>query len=180
MPQPFRGLRPLAPLLALFAAYADEGERVPEYQVKALYLGRLPAFVEWPATPAGEPKAEAFRLGVLGASPFNDPLAELLGSKTILGLPVRVKYARSLDELLDCRMIFICESERYWVPEILAQLRGRPILTVGDAPDFALKGVMVSFFLDHKHVSLQVNRSALRASGLDLSSHLLKLAKVVQ
>lgn len=167
------------PVLVLLMAGGARGrgdeEPLPEYQVKAMYLCRIAALVEYPNREVG-----TYKVGVLGSSPFRRDLHKLMDAQTVRGLPIQVKYGRRIEELLDCQLVFICESEEYLIEDILVPLRGRPILTVSDSQAAALKGVMVSFFYDRRRVGLEVNLEAVRGGKLALSSYLLKIAKVVR
>jgi hypothetical protein len=148
----------------------------PEYQVKAEYLGVLAEYVNWPQAAAGA----SFVIGILGASPFEDRLEGVFRSRQVKGKPVNIVNLRNLDQVGQCSMVFICESEEGRLPEVLAALRGRPILTIGDSRTYARKGVMINLFLESERVKFEVNLGAVRGSGFEISSHLLKLAKIVQ
>jgi hypothetical protein len=60
-----------------------------------------------------------------------------------------------------------------------ARLRESPILTVGETDDFLRWGGMIEFFNDHNHVRLRINLAAARATSLQISSKLLRVAQVL-
>ena len=168
------------PFVVALPAWAGEESPLPEYQVKAMYLARIPAYVEWPSLPPGSAVPDGFHIGVLGRSPFGEDLARLMDVRTVRGVPIKVKQAWRVEELLHCQVIFICASKADELEEILARVRGLPILIVSDAPEGVFYGAMVTFSLDHKRVILEVNLSAAKASRLSFSSFLLKNAKVLK
>lgn len=149
---------------------------LPEYQAKARYIGVLAEFVTWPGGPEAE---HSLVLGVIGRSPFEANLEEEFARRHVKGRQVRVEYFRNVNGIRNCQILFICESESDRIAEILAALRGSPVLTVGDSQGFAQRGVMVNILLEQRRVNLDINLTTLRQTGLEISSHVLKLAKNV-
>jgi hypothetical protein len=62
---------------------------------------------------------------------------------------------------------------------ILTVLDHRPVLTVGDSPEFAQHGGMIGFTVDGGRVRFTVNLVAARDAGLMLQSELLRVAAAV-
>jgi hypothetical protein len=154
--------------------------KLPEYQVKAKFLGALAEYVNWPSRPWQADKDRPIVLGVVGNSPFDQFLDETFARQTIKGHKVRIVYPKNIYNTLSCDLLFICESEADRIQDILSPLKGKPILTVGDSPEFAKKGVMLNFFMDRDRILFEINLNAVRSSGLEISSHVLKLAKIVE
>jgi hypothetical protein len=65
------------------------------------------------------------------------------------------------------------------LPTILQRTKGHFILTVGDTTGFAQQGVMVNFYQEGDRLRLEVNLRSLQAGQIAVSSHVLKLAKIV-
>lgn len=160
-------------------AGASDSERMPEYQVKSLFIGILCDYVQWPKSCGVGDKSQPFRIGILGRSPFQDYLDTTWRTNRIQGQQVSIRKSSSLRDLLDSNVLFICESESDRLSEILLALQGKPIVVIGDTPEFAIRGVMVNLFMQQKQVRFQINRKAIRASGLEFSAQVLKLAKIV-
>jgi hypothetical protein len=53
------------------------------------------------------------------------------------------------------------------------------VLTIGDTEGYAEQGVMVNFYLEDNMVRIEINIDAARRAGLNISSQLLKLARIV-
>jgi hypothetical protein len=66
------------------------------------------------------------------------------------------------------------------LPEILQRLQGASVLTVGEADRFARRGGMIGFVLEDNRVRLEVNRAAAEKAGLQLSSKLLAVSRLVK
>ncbi len=151
--------------------------RLAEYQAKARYLSILPDYVKWPES-HGQGK-RALVIGVIGDSLFENHLDELFAPGKPHARKGRVVYLQNRQAIESCDVIFICESESEWLYEILKRVKGRPILTIGDSPDFARRGVMINLVVERDRIGLEVNLPAVRNSNLEVSSHVLKNAKLI-
>jgi hypothetical protein len=80
----------------------------------------------------------------------------------------------------ECHLLFIAESEKQRLHEILLKIVGKPILTVGDTSGFSSQGVIINFFLESDFVRFEINMSAAQEAGLKFSSKLLKLGRIVK
>ena len=63
--------------------------------------------------------------------------------------------------------------------EYLHAVDGKPVLTVGESPEFVQEGGIVNFFLDGKRVRFEINPTAATRVNLRISSRLLQLARLV-
>lgn len=149
-----------------------------EYQIKAVFLFNFVQFVDWPAS--SFPTADTpIRIGVLGDDPFERTLEAAVQGETVRQRPIVVHRSSRLQDLLNCHVLFVCRSERAQMGAIINALGGRPILSVGDMPDFARRGGIVNFYLEGQKVRFEINRAAAQQGGLRLSSQLLSLARLV-
>jgi hypothetical protein len=143
-----------------------------EYQVKAAFLKNFVKFVEWPPPPSA-----ALTLCILGEDPFKEALA---GTDEVGG-GRKLTYRRiaSIREAGGCQAVFVPFSQREALPEILAALEGKPVLTVGDGEGMAGSGLMLSFLIEDQKVRFEANLAPARRAGLTVSSRLLGLARTV-
>lgn len=166
--------------LALLASGPVAAAPAPsrEFQVKAVFLFNFTQFVLWPST-AFEHEGSPLRIGVLGENPFGTALQEAVAGETVRSRPVVVARFARVSDVRDCHVLYIAASEAANADPILAELRGKPILTVSDLPRFAQRGGMVRFFLEGAKVRLEINASVAHDHGLKLNSQLLNLARIV-
>jgi hypothetical protein len=75
--------------------------------------------------------------------------------------------------------LFIAASETPHLRAILLGLKGSSVLTVGDAPGFAILGGVINFVLDDGRVRFEINLKAAEQAHLKISARLLTVAKVV-
>lgn len=164
----------LAGIPGTLPAGAQEVE--PEYELKAAFLYNFVKFVDWPPEAfAGE--KSPLTICVYGKDPFGKSLdgavqGERLGERSLL-----VQRPEALEELRGCHVLFVGRSERQRLPEVLGQVEGTPVLTVGDTDGFLRAGGIINFVLEDNKVRFLINVDAAERSRLRLSSKLLRLAK---
>lgn len=149
-----------------------------EYQIKAVFLFNFIQFTAWPDTAFPDATAP-IRIGLLGTAPFGDALQAAVQGEKIGSRPVTIERLAGLQEAAGCHLVFVGKSEANDIPAIISALAGRPVLTVGDMPDFARRGGMINFYLDGQKVRFEINRAATLRSNLRLGSQLLGLARLV-
>ena len=149
-----------------------------EYLIKAAFLFNFAQFVEWP--PEAFPEKETpVVVGVLGDDPFKGFLGELLRGEKAGNRPLRIEYYRGVEEIKQCHILFISNSESKRLAQILAKLKDRSILTVGETDGFAVNGGMIRFLPQGSKVRFRINNEAARAVKLSISFKLLRLAEIV-
>ena len=119
-------------------------------------------------------------MGIVGTDPFGTSLDEVVRNEMVGNHPILVKRLRAGDDLGSCHLLFISSSEKEWVESMLAQLRRRPILIVGDTAGFARRGVTVNLLLAQGSVKMEINHKAAEQAGLEISSKMLGLATIVE
>jgi hypothetical protein len=152
-----------------------------EYRVKAGFLYYFAQFTEWPKGTFAdtEEKRAPVRLCVLGSDPFGTMLEDTLKDRLVDGRAIEIVRAKTLEEAKGCHVLFISSHEKDRIAELLAKLPEGPVLTVSETPGFAKQGGMVNFYVENGRVLFEVNRQAIHARKLSLSSKLLRLAKIV-
>jgi len=172
------GITGIAPARAANASGVPHtAAEVLEYNLKAAFLFNFTKFVDWPADAFPDEKSP-FQLCVLGEDPFGGSLDSVVANESVNGRPIAVRrLARGADPKA-CQILFLGRMESDRQPEVLAGLRGSPVLTVGEADRFLAEGGLVSFFLEANRVRFEINLQNVDPSRLKISSKLLRLAKV--
>jgi len=171
-------LRLVCGALVLCAPLALRAASPSEYQVKAVFLFNFSQFVEWPAS-AFVDASRPLVIGVLGEDPFGAYLDEAVRDETVGGRTLAVRRFEHVEDVADCQILFISASMIDKLPRVLAGLRGKPILTVGETEGFARSGGMIRFVTERSRIRLRINVEPAVASGLTISSKLLRLAEIV-
>jgi hypothetical protein len=171
------GMMVCAVLCSWRAAPADmTGAR--EYQIKAIFLFNFVQFVTWPAAAFPGPHTP-ITIGILGNDPFGPFLEEAVRGEVIDGRSLTIKRFQVIGEVSDSQVLFVSKSEAGRLRQILAALQGTSILTVGETEAFARQGGMINFITVDNKVRYEINVAAAKRANLDISSKLLRLAKIV-
>lgn len=148
-----------------------------EYQVKAAFLYNFAKFIEWPDA-AFDDTTSPFIIGVLGEDPFGITLEQAVSGKTIRGRKLVIRrFIRG--QLVNAHILFISSSEEKNLGQILENMRGSNILTVGNMERFARGGGAINFVMKGNKVRFEINIAAAERVGLKINSRLLRLAKIV-
>ncbi len=152
-----------------------------EYAIKASFVAKFVAFVKWPPASVSDSGAhpDAFTVTVFGANPFRDELESALRSVGPPGRPIRLRTVKDVKDLGGSKLVFIGGLEKTRVAEVVAWAKNNGALTVGDGEGFAGQGVIINFYLSGTKVRFEINPGAAERSGFQISSLLLKVARIV-
>jgi hypothetical protein len=162
-------------LLLSWRSVAVDAAPSSEYLIKAGYLYNFAMFVGWPADAFSRPDAPLV-IGIVGSDPFGQALDRIVQNKRINGRPVVVRRLQANSDLRQSHILFVSGSDAGVAAGVAARLEGRPVLVVGEAPDFARRGGTINFVDDATRVRFEVNLDAAKKSRLDISAKLLHVA----
>ena len=165
-------------LLSTGRAAAQERADIPEYEVKSAYLFNFLQYTSWP--PDALDAAGDLTLCILGDDPMGDLLPRAIGRRRIDGHTIRIVSVSRPVEAGRCHAAFIAGRNATSSATWLGSLRGKPVLTVGEGPEFAAEGGMIALVLETGTVRFEVNARALRQANLQLSSRVMRLARAVR
>jgi hypothetical protein len=175
----------MAPTAFLRAQSLATGPFRPE-AVHAVLLINFIRFTDWPAEvlPVNAPIV----VGVAGSRALEDELIRLAEKQSERSQRVHVVRVVTVRQLDGCHVLYISpishpgEESPSPVAELLSHVRNRPVLTVSTSQDFLAKGGIVNFYQDSGTGSVRfaIAPTIARANGLQLSSRLLALAKIVE
>jgi hypothetical protein len=162
----------------LFAALLSKAQTTPSAvnQVKAVFLYNFTQFVTWPpdAFPASN---SPFVIGVLGNDPFGAYLEKVVEGETVSGRPIAIRRYAHANEIKNCHILFVNKENPR---EVLKELAGTAVLTVGDQESFTRSGGMIGFYLDKNKIRFHINPKIAKAANITISSKLLRLANVIE
>lgn len=164
-------------LLGTLAASADSPVS-KEYQIKAAFLYNFAKFVDWPPEHLPAPPAPIV-IGVFGKNPFGSELENVVRNRKINDRELVVKAVNSAEEARGTDILFFSAAEDERAAQLIEQLRGAGVLTVGEGDEFGVHGGMIRFRLEGDKVRFEINEVSVEQNGLKISAQLLKLATVV-
>ncbi len=149
-----------------------------EHEVKAAFLFNFIKFIEWPE--AASTNVTPIVIGIVGDSPIREALPKILDGQKVKGRPIRMVNLRPGESLEECHLLFVAGGKSAEVEECLMAAKGKPILTVGESPEFIRQGGMINFLIVDQKVRFEINTAALESVGLRADSRLLAVARRVR
>ena len=149
-----------------------------EYQVKAAFLFHFAQLVDWPVDTNGEGN-RSLNLCVFEDDPQRHELQSTLEGKLIGQRVLHIRLLSEPQTIAGCNILFLGHDEGPRQSGILRDLRGQPVLTVGETETFLSEGGMIRFHLDADRIRFDINLTAADSAHLKISSRLLLLATSV-
>jgi hypothetical protein len=152
---------------------ASVGAQTPtlEYRVKAAYIYNFTKYVDWPSGAIG---TGPLTICVAGRNPFGTALDELVEGEQIESHPLAVRVI--LEPEAGCHVLFVPNGAA--VQAYLRGAQGKPILTIGEAPDFIAMGGIVNFVREEGKIRFEIDPQAAERASLRISSRVMRLARM--
>lgn len=144
---------------------------------KAALIYNFAKFTTWPDGATKQPAS--LNLCTIGNSQLIDDLKKLHG-KNVKGRKVSIASVSRHDSFERCHILYIADNQKRYYKKIIKKLNGKPVLTVSSIKNFANKKGIIQFYRDKGRTRLIINLDAARNAGLEISSRLLILAKVIE
>ncbi len=170
-------------LLLLFMSLAPQkaSAQFGYYEIRGMMIYHFGRFVTWPERVfSGENKIV---LGILGDDPFGASIDNILRNRRIRGRTWEVRRSNELSDLQGSHIIFITQSKKGEVKEILEELnsnkyRRAHILTIGDnIENFCRYGGVLN--IDRNNF-FTINSDAANNANLIIDSRLWQMAKAIE
>lgn len=142
-------------------------------QVRAAYLFKFAAYVEWPPP---EGAAGPLVVGVLGAEAMAEELERLSGAHQINQRAVRIRALKPGDAIDGLHMLYLGPQAAPRFRAIADSIGSQPVVTVTEAGEFPHTGSVFNFILVDERVRFEVSLTRAARSGLRISSRLLSVA----
>lgn len=162
-------------LFVLFHSLVHANPRYTELELKAAYIFNFIKFVEWPQ----EAERKLSRLHICAYS--DDPILPLLKkleAERVRQLKIETLVYDSVADIHRCQLIYLDVISSDKRAEILRAARNKPILTIGNEGRYADNNEIINFFSENARLRFDINYLQARQSGLQMSSQLLRLARI--
>jgi hypothetical protein len=116
----------------------------------------------------------------LGDEHFGDTVERTIGNQTIRGRRLIVRRGKDATDFKTSHILFISETEKERLPQIIESLQGANVLTVSESEHFCQLGGMINFKQIDKQLSFEINPRAAERANLKISSQLLKLSIITR
>lgn len=163
----------------LLGPCAGMAQQAEEHEVKAAFLFKFPAFVEWPQAGAAKPDGP-FVIAVLGADDVASNLRDLAQGRSASGRPIEIRVAKPGDSVAGAHIVFVGRAESARLPQLARSLAGAPTLIASESPGALEQGSMINFITSEGRVRFEVALEPAERSRLRISSRLLSVAQNVR
>lgn len=160
-------------LLACFLFSSHASASTKESKLKAVFLYQIAKFTSWPSSKTTSP---TLTVCLYGTTPDIERTMRSIQGKKAKGKTIVIKHLSTYPKAKECHLLYVKHASSTEKKKIISFLQHSPVLLIGDMSGFAAQGADMNFFIKENRLRFQVNRRALHARGLRLSSRLLVLA----
>jgi hypothetical protein len=152
------------------AVYTDEA-------VKAAFLHRFAAYIDWPAAAASD---APFVIAVASSDGVAGELERLLPGRTIQNRSAQVRRVSAIADLEGVSILYIGAGSLHRAGPLIAAAGKHPILIVTDDVGGLEQGGIINFVQMRRNIRMEISLSAAERSGLKIDSGLLAVAVRVE
>jgi hypothetical protein len=175
--QQFKKLLP--PLLAwnllLTPSLPTLAQSLEEQTVLAALALNIVRFSTWPAEAQIK---DTINFCVIGNNVVQQSFTGI-DNKSVGNKTLHIINLSRLRNIEQCHALYISDLKQAVLLQLLAEIKKRPLLTIGESYDFAVQGGMVGMENMDGKITLHVNLPVVRESNLNISSRLLNLANII-
>ena len=165
-------------LICTFSALPARAENMDPVAVKAAFVLNFARFTAWPDDAFSDGTAP-IELCVYGGQQTWDSFATIDGQQ-VGARKIHVRLMNPTETVDKCHIVFFDHHvDRDDLIALLARVKLRPVLTVGETADFVSLGGIVNLFSNDGRLRFEIIPSRARRGGLRISSRLLKLAIIL-
>lgn len=165
--------------LAVFAWAADGGPSDTEYQIKAAYLYKFVAYIEWPAAAFGDADTPV-TIGVIGADDVAAELNNIKHGRKVNNRTVEIKLLKPGDPLTGVKILFIGGRDSAHLKRLLDSVQSQPVLSVTESAGALSAGSVINFVPVDDRIRFEVSVQNADRNGLKISARLLSVAQKVE
>lgn len=163
-------------LLMPCMALAQIETQTVEYQVKAAFLYKFAAYIEWPAQTFDRADSP-FVIAVFNADSFADTLEQTTSGRRVNGHPFEIRRLHKGASAAGAQILFVPRAAT--PSDALTLAKGQAILIVTEVEPGASNSGMINFVLADDKVRFDITPSVAEQSNLKISARLLGVARKV-
>jgi hypothetical protein len=150
-----------------------------EHQLKAAFLYKFAAYIEWPAVAFAQAE-DPLMIGVVGSEEMAAELTKLNNGIRVNNRAVHVKSLSTADNINDLHILFISHRAVDNLPALLNQVRDKPVLAVTESPGALDAGSIINFIPVDSYIRFEISVTSAEASGIKISARLLDVAQRIE
>lgn len=158
---------------------AQPVRQASEESIKAAYIYKFVAYVEWPEG-AFDGAAAPLVIGIIGSDALTEELEALAEERSVEGRPIRVRRVRRGDSLAGLHILVVAAEKEEALAALAARARALSILVITESPGALEAGSVINFRQVDERIRFEVSLDAADESNLSISSRLLAVAEHVK
>lgn len=147
-----------------------------QYSVLSALTLNFARFTQWPEDESFRSK-QKLRVCLVGDNLVQQAF-EGINDKNVSDRTIEVVNTNRLRDLNECHILFISELPKNLLVQVFLKVKSQPILTIGENEAFVESGGMVGMINVDGKIKLYINLPVVKASGLMISSNLLRLSRI--
>ncbi len=149
-----------------------------EYTIKAGLILKFTDFIKWPDGSSNNSEFSTYQLCVLGGNRFGNIFSQ--GKKEgLFKKNIVLKHNMPNQELKTCNILFLTGDNQENLRQALNLLKNEPVLIISESEGYGELGAGINLVQRNNKIKFEINRDALQAKGLEVSSRLLNIAILV-
>ncbi len=164
-------------LALLHQAAGQDNVVVQRSRVEAAFLRNFAHYVSWPAEAFANERSP-WTVCVMGGNHFGEALENTFRGREEQGRPFEIVRSAGVEQLTSCQIVFVAVENAELRRSILGRLKNRPVLTVGNAPDFLKEGGVIRLVAGER-MEMSINLDQARVASLGIPAKLLEVSREV-
>ena len=151
-----------------------------EYAVKAAFVLNFVKVTTWPDNTFNDTPG-IINLCLVGDDTLLAATFQSIDGKEVGERRLRVHVTSPAGDCRGCEVFFVGNSiDHAYLLRFFAALKERPVLIIGETPDFARIGGIINFISKNGKLHFEINPQEVERHGLKISSRILQLATIVE
>jgi hypothetical protein len=150
-----------------------------ESQIKAIYLYKFSAHVEWPQSAFSQDDSP-FVIGIIGSEEVAAELSMLSNGQQLNNRTIRVRTIKIGEVINDVHVLFIDQRESNNLEALLTNLQLTPVLIVTEKNGALSAGSIINFVPVDDHIRFEISLISADINNLKISSRLLSVAQKIE
>lgn len=155
-------------LFIIFIQFKVNAQNLEKYYAAFIY--QFTNYIEWPQ------KSDDFVIGIVGNSSILPHLQVMAREKKVGDSSVAIREWKSVDEIGQCNILYVPESQKDNLPAILNKVGDKQTLIVTESPGLAKNGAHISFIRVEGKIKFDLNKTSITKMGLVVLSALERFA----
>jgi hypothetical protein len=158
-------------------AFKGSAQSYSEYEVKLVYLYQFVKYFNWPEDSNNK---EEFIIGLYGYHDFGNLADKMYADRKFNNKSCKVISIGSAEEAKSCDLIYVLGVSKFDAMQFLKDIKGQPILTVGDQlEDFCEIGGMINFTDKTDKQRLELCPPNVENANMQVSKQLYAIARII-